>query len=198
MKQIPFILIYCRLFIGILIPILTFIEIKSIDVTIVILMVIGLLTDIFDGIIARNQGVSSEKLRIWDSTTDQIFWLFIIGSSFYLHWNSIIPILIPIVILLVLEGLCYLISFYKFNKPIATHSILAKFWTLSLLSFLIELLLFRSYVSFWICFTLGTISRIEIILIVISLKKWTTDVPSILAVRKINNGTTVKKWKLFN
>lgn len=40
--------------------------------------------------------------------------------------------------------------------------------------------------------------QIEIILIIIKLKKWTTDVPSILVVSKINNGIPFKKNTLFN
>jgi CDP-diacylglycerol--glycerol-3-phosphate 3-phosphatidyltransferase len=41
------------------------------------LMYFGLLTDIFDGIIARKVGVSSEKLRRLDSQTDLVFLAFV-------------------------------------------------------------------------------------------------------------------------
>ena len=48
---------------------------ESAKITIVILMYLGLLSDILDGIIARKQNISSEKLRRMDSQTDMIFWL---------------------------------------------------------------------------------------------------------------------------
>jgi len=98
-----------------------------------------------------------------------------------------------------LEVMAYIISYGKFKRSIATHSILAKFWTLTLLGFLIDLVLnSTSYLPFIICIALGIISRIEIILIILKLKKWTTDVPSIFVVSKINRGIQIKKNKLFN
>lgn len=81
----------------------------------------------------------------------------------------------------------------KFKRTIATHSYLAKFWTLTLLAFLIDLTLHsNSNLPFKICAAFGIISRIEIILIILGLKKWTTDVPSILSVGRINRSN----WKI--
>lgn len=198
MRAIPFLLIYARLFIGIIIPIFVAIPINNVEKVIVILMIIGLLTDVFDGIIARKLKVSSEKLRIWDSSVDQFFWLSIIGSVFYLRISIVLEIITPILLLIVLEVISYLISYVKFRKPVATHSILAKFWTLSMLAFLIEFTLYSSAQSFWICFVLGVVSRVEIMAILLLLKQWATDVPSIFAVGKMNRGEKVKKWKIFN
>lgn len=73
------------------------------------------------------------------------------------------------------------------KRTIATHSYLAKFWTLTLLAFLIDLTLQSdSDLPFKICSTFGIVSRIEIILIILGLKKWTTDVSSIFSVEKVN------------
>lgn len=43
-------------------------------VIVIILMYLGLFSDIFDGIIARHLNVSSSKLRRLDSQTDMVFW----------------------------------------------------------------------------------------------------------------------------
>ncbi|GAA3645165.1 CDP-alcohol phosphatidyltransferase family protein [Flavivirga jejuensis] len=199
MKKIPFLLIYSRILIGIMIGLLAIYKIENYHIIIVLLMSIGLITDIFDGIIARKLNISSEKLRIWDSNVDQFFWIVTITSIFYINKGFVKEKFIWIAIIILLELLCYLISFWKFKKSIATHSILAKFWTLSLLGFLIDLTLnSTSQIPFSICIILGIISRVEIILIIKKLKKWTTDVPSILAVSKINQGIPINKNKLFN
>lgn len=199
MKKIPFLLIYSRILIAIIIGILAFYQPKNYSVWIVVLMSLGLITDIFDGIIARKLNVSTEKLRIWDSNVDQFFWLMVIGSIFYLNIDFIKEHFIWIAIIIFLEVLCYIISYYKFKKTIATHSIFAKLWTLSLLAFLIDLVLNSvSYLPFIICIGLGILSRIEIILIILKLHKWTTDVPSVLSVSKINQGIQIRKNKLFN
>lgn len=198
MKHIPFILIFSRIIIAIIIIGITFIDFDLKNATIASLVILGLLTDVFDGIIARKLNVSSEKLRIWDSNVDQFFWLSVIASAFYLNFTSVKPLAIPIGILLLMEGATYVISYIKFKKTIATHSILAKIWTLTLLTFLVELILYSTTHTFYVCFWLGVISRGEIILIILTLKKWTTDVPSLKSVRTLNRGEKIKRNKLFN
>lgn len=198
MKNIPFLLIYCRLVIGIVISLFALFRPSYYEITIVFLMILGLLTDVFDGIIARKLNVSSEKLRVWDSNVDLIFWLCVIGSIFYLNAAFVLNNVIWLGSVIFLELLCYLFSFLKFKKSIATHSILAKFWTLTLLAFLIDLILnSASQIPFIICIAVGIISRLEIFFIIYKLHRWTTDVPSIFAVDKINQGIPLKKGVLF-
>ncbi|NAS32181.1 CDP-alcohol phosphatidyltransferase [Flavobacteriaceae bacterium R38] len=199
MKNLPFLLIYSRIVIALLIGSIAYLKVENFRVLIVVLMIVGLLTDIFDGIIARKLEVSSEKLRIWDSNVDQFFWIVVIASVFYLNSIFIKENYLPILIIVALEVLAYIISYLKFKRTIATHSILAKFWTITLLIFLIDLVLnSNSNLLFLICIILGVVSRIEIIMIILSLKKWATDIPSIFLVRKINRGEVIKKNKLFN
>ncbi len=198
MKKIPFLLIYSRILIAIIVIVLAILKPANYTPVIATLIITGLLTDVFDGIIARKLNVSSEKLRIWDSNVDQFFWLAVIGSIFYLRFEVVKPLLFTIGVLVFLELLAYLISYIKFKKTIATHSLLAKFWTLTLLTFLIELVLNASSSTYLFCFLVGVISRIEIILIILKLKNWATDIPSIFVVDKINKGIKIKKSKLFN
>ena len=198
MKKIPFILIYSRIIIALCIIVLALTQPVYKDIIIVILMILGLLTDVFDGIIARKLNVSSEKLRVWDSNVDQFFWIAVIGSVFYLKFTIVKPLLLLILIIVLLEVVAYIISYLKFKRPIATHSLLAKFWTLTLLAFLIELTLNSTAYTFVVCFWVGLISRLEIIGIILMLKKWVTDVPSIFVVHKLNKGLKVKKNTLFN
>jgi CDP-diacylglycerol--glycerol-3-phosphate 3-phosphatidyltransferase len=94
---------------------------------------LGLLTDIFDGIIARKVGVSSEKLRRLDSQTDLIFWLSLGFASYFLNPELIQSEWKGILLIIVMEALCYLISLVKFGKETCTHAFLSKMWGLSLL-----------------------------------------------------------------
>jgi CDP-diacylglycerol--glycerol-3-phosphate 3-phosphatidyltransferase len=199
MKRIPFLLIYSRIIIALAIGIIAYCEIENKKIFIVVLMLIGILTDIFDGIIARKLNVSSEKLRTWDSNVDQFFWLIIVAAIFYLNFTFLKENFIVILVVILLDISAYIISYVKFRRTVATHAILSKFWAITLLIFLIDLSInSSSNLPFKICMLLGIISRIEIILIIIGLKEWTTDIPSIFSVKKINNGEKVKKSKLFN
>ncbi len=199
MKQIPYILIYSRIIFAILIILLLSFPYIGSDYWVVGLMVFAILTDVFDGIIARRIGVSSERLRVLDSNVDQFFWLVTVVSVFYDSKEFILAEIVWIGIILLLELSTYMVSYFKFRRTIATHSILAKFWTISLLIFLIDLVLNnQSFYPFLVCVILGIISRIEILLIIVRLKKWVTDVPSIFSVSKLNRGEEIKRNKLFN
>lgn len=200
MKQnLPQILIFSRLLIGFIILLFSFIEIESNKTIIVILLTIGLITDIFDGIIARKLNISTQKLRRLDSTIDQIFFLCVILSSYILCPSFYQKNWMLFSILITLEFITYVVSFVKFRKEIATHSLGAKFWTLILFATLIQIILqCDSSILFAICFWVGIITRVEIILILLILKKWTNDVPTFYHAILLRKGLNIKRNKLFN
>jgi len=71
--NIPQLLILLRLLMA---PVILFLGWKFGEngaLAILILMYIGLFSDIFDGIIARKQNISTEKLRRLDSQVDMLF-----------------------------------------------------------------------------------------------------------------------------
>jgi phosphatidylglycerophosphate synthase len=72
---IPKTLIFLRLLIGFIMVILSSLFINHYTIIAIILLTVGLLTDIFDGIIARKLQVSTQLLRRLDSTVDQIFFI---------------------------------------------------------------------------------------------------------------------------
>jgi phosphatidylglycerophosphate synthase len=199
MKNVPIGLIYSRLIIGFLIILLSFFEVENLKFYTILLLTIGLLTDIFDGIIARRLNISSEKLRRLDSTIDQLFFICVIASAYlqspeFFNENALL-----FFILIVTEALTYLVCYLKFKKEIATHSIGAKIWTLVLFATLIQVILQgESKVLFTVCFWLGILTRLEIIAIILALKKWTNDVPSFYHALKLRHGKNIKRNKLFN
>ena len=78
---------------------------------------------------------------------------------------------IKLLVLLSVEATTYIISYIKFKKEIATHSIGAKIWTLILFATLIDIMFHcQSTILFAWCFWIGIITRVEIISIVLILK----------------------------
>ena len=163
------------------------------------LLSIGLLSDIFDGIIARKLQVSTQKLRRLDSTVDQIFFICVAVAT-YLQCPSFFKHnLNQILILLSFEVLAYVICFIKFKKEIATHSIGAKFWTLLLFALLVDVMIdCNADLLFQLCFYVGIVTRLEIIAIIFTLKNWTNDVPSFYHALQLRKGNQIKRNKLFN
>jgi phosphatidylglycerophosphate synthase len=195
----PFVLLYFRLVIVPFILVAALYQIPYYQAVICILIFLGLLSDIFDGLLARRWGISSPLFRRLDSTFDQIFWLSVIGSIYtcepsFFHQNAF-----PVILVLILEGFIYLFSFLKFRKEVATHSIFSKIWTLTMAYFLIDLLFHsQAELSFWLCVGLGILSRLEILGILLLLKEWQNDIPSLYHAWLIRQGKKIEKNKLFN
>lgn len=197
--QIPAALIFSRLVIGLIIIYLSIIQPGNYKFFAIVLLSIGLLTDIFDGIIARRLHISTQKLRRLDSTIDQLFFISVAIATYIQCPNFFKTNSVALVILLGFEGLTYVISFIKFRKEVATHSIGAKIWTLLIFATLIQVILqCQSVILFKICFWVGLLTRLEIIAIILTLKKWTNDVPTFYHSLKLRQNKEIKRHRLFN
>jgi CDP-diacylglycerol--glycerol-3-phosphate 3-phosphatidyltransferase len=198
-KQIPFALILLRLFLGLLLCAFYWLKIDYFKYYAIAFLVIGLLSDIFDGIIARKLKVSTPMLRRWDSSVDLIFFICITLATYLSCPLFFRDHAILISVLLGTEALTYIVSFAKFKKEIATHSIGAKVWTLFLFALLVELLLhYHSTFLFQITIWLGVITRLEIIAITLILRDWSNDIPSVYHAIQLRRGKAIRKNKLFN
>ncbi len=166
---------------------------------IVFLLIVGLLSDIFDGIIARKQKMSTAILRRLDSQTDMIFWVSA-GFTAWFIWPEVITANhLVIYILFGMEALCYLVSFLKFGKETCSHAYLSKLWGLTLLAAFIDLILNgHAGFPFYLCLTTGIISHLDRILITLLLPTWQHDVPSAYHAWLIRKGKSFKRFRLFN
>lgn len=199
MKTIPYILIAIRFILAPIIISLAYYKGEESKFLILILMYFGLLTDIFDGIIARKVGVSSEKLRRLDSQTDLVFWLSLGFAAYFLNPELIKSEWGSILLIFSMEALCYIISIWKFGKETCTHAFLSKMWGLSLLIAFTYLIGFQQAGwAFYLTIGLGLVSHIDVILIVLILPKWQFDVPSCYHAWEIRNGKQRKKTIFFN
>ncbi len=166
---------------------------------IVLLMYLGLISDILDGIIARKQNCSTEKIRRMDSQTDMIFWLSIGFSAWILYPGLIEGHSTLIWVILCMEIACYVLSWLKFGKETCTHAFLSKLWGISLLIAFTSLIGFKhAGLPFSLAVTLGLISHIDRILITLILPRWTHDVPSVYHAYLIKKGIPFKRNQYLN
>ncbi|MDG1175699.1 MAG: CDP-alcohol phosphatidyltransferase family protein [Flavobacteriales bacterium] len=117
MKKLPIILIYSRVLLGIIIALIAFSNPENSGYTIVSLLLLGILTNVFDGVIARKLKVDTERTRTLDSNVDMFFWGISLISIFVINMEFVIQNLVLILIV---------VSYTKFKKTIATHTCLAK------------------------------------------------------------------------
>lgn len=144
------------------------------------LLVAGTLSDIFDGILARQLGVATPALRRYDSITDVIYYLFILGALWRLCHPIILRNLWAVGVVLGTEAGSILVCAVKFGKYPATHSWLAKFYGLCLLGGLVALLAFDA--GNWAVIMLAIVAagtNAEIILLHLLAKTPPVDVRSI-------------------
>lgn len=199
MNRIPIVLIYSRLLLGLIAIGLSVLHIKNYTPIALGILTLGLLTDVFDGIIARKLNISSQKLRRLDSTIDQVFFVSVAISTYIQCPTFFSANLTKLIMLISFELLTYLICFIKFKKEIATHSIGAKVWTLFLFATLVQVIFqCQSILLFNLCFWIGLITRLEIMAIVLAIKTWTNDIPTFYHAIQLRKGKQIKRHKLFN
>jgi len=196
----PHRLIFLRLLLGLVIIPLSLLPVPGYPVIACAILGTGLLSDFLDGYLARLQGISNESLRRWDSTVDVIFFLGVAAATmircpdFFLHEKAI-----PLVILVGAEAMTYVVSYVRFRREVATHSIGAKIWTLFLFAALVEIILrCRSGWLFEVTFWFGLVTRLEIAGILLVLKTWTTDVPSLYHAFLLRKGKPIRRMRIFN
>lgn len=199
MKHLPIALIYSRLIIGMVLVALAWAGVAHFAAIAVGLISVGLLTDVFDGIIARQLGISSEKLRRLDSTIDQFFWAMVVLATYLECPGFFARNAAQLLTLLALEGLTYAVCFLKFRKEIATHSWAAKAWVLVSFAALVQIITTcESGLLFAASFGIGVLSRLEIVAILLLLRKWANDVPTAYHAVQLRRNKPIKRHKLFN
>jgi CDP-diacylglycerol--glycerol-3-phosphate 3-phosphatidyltransferase len=130
MKALPAGLVYLRAALG---PVMILGAAQSWPGGVMLtLLTAGLLSDIFDGIIARRLGTATPRLRQADSAADVVFWVCVfaateVHTSGFLHRHTW-----WLAGLACSETACYALSFLRFHRPPATHSYAAKLWGLLL------------------------------------------------------------------
>ncbi len=197
--NVPIALIVFRFLLAPIILSLSYFIGESSKPIILILMYLGLISDILDGIIARKQNISSEKLRRMDSQTDMIFWLSIGFATWILYPKLISDNSIAIWTILGMEVACYVISIIRFKRETCTHAFLSKLWGITLLIAFTSLIGFNhAGIPFFTAIIMGLISHIDRILITLILPKWTHDIPSAYHAYLIRKGVDFKRNDYLN
>lgn len=199
MKKLPYLLVLLRLLLGLSMVGITCFDGEPNRYILLSMLTVGLLSDIFDGIIARHVGVATALLRRLDSQVDLVFWLSA-GFSIWLMNPSLIEgHMAEITTIFIMEGLTYLFSILKFGKETCTHAWLSKLWGLTLFAAMVGMLGFGyAGITFYTCFVTGIVAHLDVYLIILLLPKWEHDVPSCWHAWMIRKGVPFRKHKWFN
>lgn len=180
MKHTPFALTTLRLLLG---PVAIVCALSEVDRWIYLpILVVGTLSDICDGIIARKVGVATPALRRYDSVTDIIYYVFVLAALWVVRKPMIVQSWLPIAIVVTSEAVVIAVSFTRFRKYPAAHSYLAKFYGLCMLAALLLLFVFDA--SAWCLIVLAVVALVangEIVAIHLLSKAPPVDVRSLFS-----------------
>lgn len=141
---------------------------------------IAVLSDIFDGIIARRLRVSTATLRQADSWADVCLYLCVCASAAFVHPEAIAAARFPLLAVVVAQLIWWGINLGKYGRPASYHTYSAKLWGITL--FLATLALFGcnyAGITLWLAAIVGLIHTLEEICMTLLLPVWTHDVLSL-------------------
>lgn len=140
----------------------------------------ALLSDVFDGILARRLGVSTPGLRRLDSLTDTVFYLAASLAIWRLSPDVIREHAQALWLLLALELGRYAFDAWKFRREASYHMWSSKLWGLALfLAFFSVLALGRNDATVDGAIWLGIVADCEGLAISLVMPRWQSDVPSL-------------------
>jgi phosphatidylglycerophosphate synthase len=141
--------------------------------------VIAVLSDIFDGIIARRLKVSTPQLRQADSWADICLYLCVAISTWLVYSQVIIDFRVALLSAIAIQLTLFAISLIKFRKFPSFHTYTAKTWGLTLLAATIGLFGFGYTNTLWLAIVLCWLNSLEEIAMTLLLPTWQCDILSL-------------------
>ena len=105
-------------------------------------LTLALLSDYFDGVIARRLGVATPTVRRLDSIADTLFYVSALYAGWHLHSAILRPYALALFLLAALEVARYAYDFWKFGKEASYHMWSSKLWGVTLVIAFYALLVF--------------------------------------------------------
>ncbi|HTV08943.1 MAG TPA: CDP-alcohol phosphatidyltransferase family protein [Candidatus Aquilonibacter sp.] len=149
-------------------------------VALAVLVVTALLSDIFDGVLARRWKCDTAAVRVFDSMADIMFYAGCAIALGMRHPGIVHAFAVPIAIVAGLEVSGLVFALRKFGKLPSYHSYLAKTWGLALASALVVGFVTKQP-SGWIAaaLALGALCNVEGLLMSAILPVWRRDVKTL-------------------
>ena len=191
MRQLPFALILFRLAAGPALLVLCLVQPPYVALWCVLVLALGVLSDIFDGVIARKLGVVTPALRLWDSRVDVVFWLSVAISLHMLYPQIWHVTWIMLAVLGVMEAVTHAISYLRFRREASTHHLLSKIFCLFLWALASQIYIMgETGWLFWLTLAIGAASQLEAMAIMLIIPAWQVDVKSIEAARALRRAAS--------
>jgi len=143
-------------------------------------LVAALLSDIFDGVLARRLGIATPNLRRLDSAADSLFYVAATFAAWHLHPDAITRRLAPLAALVLAEIARYALDAVRFRREASYHMWSSKLWGAALfVAFFSLLALGADTIFVSAAIYLGILADLEGLAISLILREWRSDVPTV-------------------
>lgn len=183
-RQIPWLMASARAALG---PVIIFGERCNWSGTgLAALVVSALLSDIYDGVLARRWKCDTAGGRLFDSMADTVFYA-CVGVALWYGRSAALRENAGLLMLLVgMELAHYALDFAKFGKPASYHSYLAKAWGLVMaIAVVIAFATGRGGLLIRVSLVLGLLCKAEGLAMSLILSEWLRDVKGIGAAMRL-------------
>jgi CDP-diacylglycerol--glycerol-3-phosphate 3-phosphatidyltransferase len=148
--------------------------------TLATLVIAALLSDIFDGVLARRWKCDTAAVRLFDSMADIVFYACCAVALWMRHPGLVRSLAMPILAVAGLEASCLAVAFVKFGKLPSYHSYVAKIWGLVLASALVAAFVTKHPVGWLVAaLALGVLSNLEGLAMSLIMPVWRQDVKTL-------------------
>lgn len=142
-------------------------------------VLVALLSDIYDGVLARHFACDTPRIRLADSLVDTVFYLGVLWALFLRVPATLLRYWPLLASLLMLEGLRYVVDLRKYGRAASYHSYLAKLWGLVMAAAVMSVLALGRWPGLLAAsMLLGICSNIEGLCFSMLLPAWCNDVKS--------------------
>ncbi len=144
------------------------------------IVAVALVSDIYDGVLARRWGGETARLRVSDSIADTIFYLGV-AAALWLRQPEVLQGNSRMFLgLLGLEGARYVFDLLKYRKTASYHSYMAKGWGMVIAVAVIGVLSFGGLRwMIGVAIGLGIVVNLEGLAMSLMLPKWKNDVKTL-------------------
>jgi CDP-diacylglycerol---glycerol-3-phosphate 3-phosphatidyltransferase len=141
--------------------------------------ILAILSDIFDGIIARLLQVSTAQLRQADSWADIVLFLCLALGTWRVYPQVLMNLRIPLLIAIAAQVFLFSLCLIKYRKLPSYHTYTAKAWGLTILTATIALFGFGYAPTLWLAIVFCWLNSLEEIIMTLLLPQWQCDVLSL-------------------
>lgn len=147
-------------------------------------LVLGFVSDVYDGVVARRFHAATPFLRRLDSAVDIVFYLAVAYATWRLHPDALRAVKWWVLSIIAGEAGNHVVALKKFGREPSYHAWTAKLWGLLLFLSLLLLLATGSGAMLPFAIAAGLLAQLEVLAITAVLPEWRHDVKSLWHARR--------------